>query len=144
MATKTVYLTPNFEDIKKNVDDFPSLLRTADKVFRIFVSDIFSDIISRSPVDKNFYRGDWEMIQKKGAGTLTTIVISNNMPYAGVMEEGSPVGGKPWASPGPKTVLKDGRIWSNQRAEPVAGGAVESADWEKLTDTLFKIIGKGL
>jgi len=137
-------LPKSFYDIEKAVQNFDKLTARADSVFRKFVSDIFQDILERSPVDKGFYRNDWEMKQVSAPGVISAVRIVNNMPYAGVLEHGSPVGGKPWASAGPKTTEINGRIWSNQMPEPVAEGAVESAHFKELYNEIFKIVSRGL
>jgi hypothetical protein len=114
--------------------------RGIEPVFRKFVTDIYTDITLRSPVDKGQYRADWELKSLSEPEYLVSMKIVNNMSYSGVMELGSPVGGNPWPNAGPKTVVKDGRVWSNQMPEPVAGGAVESADYNGLLKEISKSI----
>jgi len=117
----------------------PGMKKNIEPVFKKFVLDIFSDIVFRSPVDKGAYRADWDLKQSYSDNSLV-MTISNNMPYAGVLEAGSPVGKKPWPSEGPKTIEKDDRIWSKQMSEPVAGEAVKSADWEGLQKQISRTL----
>jgi hypothetical protein len=77
--------------------------------------DIIPALDDNSPVDTGMFRAEWDFKEEKGSpGTLAQVSIFNSMPYAAVIEEGSPKGGKPWASAGPKTIEQDGRIWSMQ------------------------------
>lgn len=139
MANKTVTVSKTLKNVTAILDNFPKLSKKADSIFRKFTTDIFIDIIFRSPVDKGSYRADWEYKNVSEAGSMSAIRITNNMPYSGVLEAGSPVGKKPWKSAGPLTVEVGGRIWSRQMPEPVAQVAVESADWEGLEKALANI-----
>ena len=111
-------------------------------VFRAFVNDIFMDIYTRSPVDAGLYRGDWEL-KEINVGDIFTLEITNDKIYSPVMETGSKPGSYPWPNVGPKTVSSNGRIWSSQMPEPVAGGALESADLDGLSEQLAAIVEKG-
>lgn len=108
-------------------------------VFKSFVGDLFEKIKRRSPVDSGEYKDSWDL-QTKGPLSFR---ITNDSDHQEVMEEGSEIGKLPWPSVPdeyPGTVVKNGRIWSNQRPEPVAGMAVETAPWDKLYDDLVKVI----
>jgi hypothetical protein len=69
---------------------------------------------TRSPVDTGRFRAAWQLSPFYGANTIAGIMLTNNVPYAGVLEFGSRSGKKPWPSAGPKTVVHSGRIYSRQ------------------------------
>ena len=90
--------------------------------------DLYGDILLKSPVDKGMFRSSWKMRPNGPSGDkLFSVTFSNKMPYAGPLEFGSPVGGKPWASPGPKTVLMSDRIFSRQAPDGVASAVLSDA-----------------
>jgi len=139
-----VIVSKELDKITFAVANLNNVIRSdASKVFRKFVVDIYNDIVLRSPVDKSTYKKDWELKTISSSGKdIEVMRITNGMPYATVMETGSPVGGLPWpgVGMGGKTVVNNGRIWSSQSPEPVAGTALESADTKGLLETLSKII----
>jgi len=69
---------------------------------------------TRSPVDTGRFRAAWQLFPYYGTNTIAGIMLTNNVPYAGVLEFGSPSGKKPWPSAGPKTVAVGGRVFSRQ------------------------------
>lgn len=105
-----------------------------------FVLDIRNDVVERSPVDSGDYKGDWDMKKGTSSGSAIEVRLTNERDYAGVMEEGSEPGARPWPSPGPKTVLKNGRIWSRERPEPVAQVAIENANWDYFSRAIEEIL----
>jgi len=77
--------------------------------------DIIPELDANSPGDNGAFRAEWDFKEEKGApGVIAQISIFNRMPYAAVIEHGSPKGREPWASVGPKTIEQDGRVWSMQ------------------------------
>ena len=109
-----------------------------------FGEDVLGQIKRNSPVGKisgGSYRSAWNVVSgPAGAGVFASIIFTNQLPYAINMEEGSKPGDKPWPSKGPRTVLRDGRIWSSQYPEPVAGSAIDDADFEELRQGVNSII----
>jgi len=135
----TVKITHDLNSINSKLSSASNITR--DKIvpiFKKFAADIFTDILYRSPVDSGMYRADWELNYSYGTDGGMTAIISNNMPYAGVMETGSPIGGAPWPGAGLKTVEREGRIWSSQRPEPVGDGALKSSDLDGLSKEISK------
>ena len=125
------------ESLQKAVGSYS---KNSQAIFKDFADSIYAKIKERSPVDEGDYRDDWKINTIGNSG----YIISNHVAYSEVMETGSPVGGSPWPSVGPKTVAIGGRIWSNQRPEPVMLGAVESANWERLERDLLNSLTKGI
>ncbi len=67
--------------------------------------------------------------------------FGNTAPYSHILETGSTPGKKPWPNVGPRTVLKDGRIYSSQ----APGGIMETAEIEAyVNQTLPQLIEKYL
>ena len=76
--------------------------------------DLVADFQENSPVDKGGFKKNWDFANVNVIGSLAAVSIFNSAEYAVPLEEGSPVGGKPWKSAGEKTAEHDGRIWSKQ------------------------------
>ena len=137
------------DEVARNLDNLSNNMgRLLQPLFQKFVLDIYNDISFRSPVGKKdggTYRENWRIQQNPGKGdVLYSARITNKMIYAIPLEYGSPKGGKPWPSAGPRTVVSDGRVWSSQMPEPVAGGALENADWDGLNVAISSILTKEL
>lgn len=125
--------------INYNLKNSSNLVSEATKgIFKIFCNNLYETIKDRSPVDKGTYRDTWNFIET-GENEYT---ISSRLAYSEIMETGSTPGESPWPNEGPRTVNVGGKIWSNQRPEPVAGGAVDSAKWEKLSNDLLNSLTK--
>lgn len=76
------------------------------------------------------FRQRWDISEKPplDSNAVAGVGIVNNLPYAGVLEFGSPQGGKPWPNAGTRTVLQAGRVWSSQ-----APGGVITPELEAIT-----------
>lgn len=94
-----------------------------------------------SPVDTGRFRANWRTGRPpKMAGSVAEVYIANTLPYSGVLEYGSPVGGKPWASPGAKTVVSAGRIFSKQAPD----GVLEKHITPRLLDSIGADLLRGV
>ena len=101
--------------------------------------DLVGDFTEASPVASGLFKAEWDMKSEKGGvGVMAQVVIFNRMPYAAVLEEGSPVGSAPWPSVGEKTVEEDGRIWSKQ----AVGGVVAPILAGEYADVIASKIGE--
>jgi len=74
-----------------------------------FSEDIMGDIQKNSPVDSGHFRSRWHKTMSK-----SMVTISNDSPYAKIIEFGSTPGESPWPSVGKKTVMFEGKIYSSQ------------------------------
>ena len=153
MAKSDIVITKSLDSFIAKISNIDGIAKKSiEPVFRKFVTDIFQDVLQRSPVDKGSYRADWEMKDAPAeAGVLIAKKLVNNQPHALVLEEGSEKGKLPWPTAGqtyvrkgkvvgPLTIEKDGRVWSKKMPEPVAGGAVDSADWKGLRKAITDAI----
>lgn len=130
---------------------------TMRKTFRVldkYSLDVYKDIIQRSPVGSSrrgytggSFRAAWHMSNLQEPGVLWGVRYSNNMPYAGPLEYGSPRGGLPWPSAtGVKTIEVKGKIYSSQAPGGVVGPVLDRRKFldavnnavVSLTSTLFK------
>lgn len=94
--------------------------------------DLTAAFTLNSPVDTGIFRAEWDFLEGPvSPGVLAQVTVTNRMPYAGVLDEGSPVGGIPWASEGPKTIEKDGRIWSKQAVGGVTSPVLDDSDFSE-------------
>jgi len=78
----------------------------------------------RSPVgmeNGGRFKGAWQVNDYRATGLVAGIIISNPMPYAGVLEHGSKEGQKPWPHAGPRTVNSGGKVFSSQAPGGVLG-----------------------
>lgn len=82
--------------------------------FGSFLKDFESQLKSAAPVDSGAFKEAWSSSGRQSSGGDLTASISNNSAYAGAIEFGSLPGSKPWPSPGEKTVMSGGRIYSSQ------------------------------
>lgn len=87
-----------------------------------FLSFFENELKMRAPIDSGDFSNSWSSMAQKGSDG-STATISNSKPYASAIEFGSSPGGKPWPNPGPKTAMKDGRIFSSQ----AVGGTIDKA-----------------
>ena len=65
-------------------------------------------------------------------------MIFNNLPYAPPIEIGSK--GKPWETPGPKTVLYNGRVYSKQAPGGVFDKIITTEKLDEIAESLIKDI----
>ncbi len=94
-------------------------------------TDLYAGVLSASPVGKTgIYRSSWEADAEifVDDAIMGQISIWNPVIYSEPIEIGSKVGGRPWASAGPRTVEKGGRIWSSQ----AVGGVLDQVITEKV------------
>lgn len=98
----------------------------AQNALRVYAFDVLAVLQMRSPMGNGKhpgrFKGAWQIANNhaKPVGAIASIAITNNMPYSGPLEHGSPAGGRPWPNPGPRTVLNAGRVWSSQAVGGVA------------------------
>ena len=139
--------------------DIPKKLFSTDKIdalIKQLSKQIRSRFIQATPRDSGTAMRSYSIIKRNlgglsfsgGApGPVQRRAISysfgNVTPYAGVLEKGSVRGRKPWPSPGPRTVLENGRIFSSQ----APGGMMESGEIENyikqaLPQLIEKYLGK--
>lgn len=98
--------------------------------FESFVRFFEEDLKSKAPVDKGDFKEGWHSETSRGMDQISA-QISNDKVYASAIEFGSSPGEKPWPSPGPKTVMSNGRIFSSQ----AVGGTIEKTfDKENIND----------
>lgn len=98
--------------------------------------DLLAAFIATSPVGEtgDFRRGwDFKPETSLKAGVVAQVTIFNSVQYAPPIEYGSPTGGRPWPSAGPKTVEQDGRIYSKMA---VGGVITPIFDDEEFVDNL--------
>lgn len=101
--------------ISTTLSNYHSGMRgTAQKELMTFGFQLQALAMLRSPVDTGRFRANWQLTAHQAPGIFAGIMLSNNLPYAGVLERGSKVGGKPWPSAGPKTTAIGGRVYSKQ------------------------------
>jgi len=82
--------------------------------FESFLRDFESQLKDAAPVDSGAFKEAWSSSGRQSSGGNLTASISNNSAYAGAIEFGSAPGSKPWPSPGPKTEMSGGRIYSSR------------------------------
>lgn len=113
-------------------------------ILSAFGLKILNEIKSTSPTGEKHggsYKSAWNIVSLLSRGdVLASIKFTNQLPYAIHMEDGSIPGKRPWPSEGPRTVLRDGRIWSSQYPQPVAGTAIEDANYDQLREQIFSIL----
>lgn len=107
--------------------------KSGSSIFRNFANNIYKDIKYRSPVDQGTYEESWVFVETN----INEYTIRNGLPYSEIMETGSTAGQPPWPNVGPRTIKVGGEIWSNQHPGPVAGKAVETADWDGLKEDIL-------
>lgn len=106
--------------------EFDKITKTMQRKAKIALNKAALDLVSAldavSPVDTGAFRASWDFKEDvKTPGILAQITVFNSMPYAGPLDLGSPKGGVPWPSAGPKTVEREGRIFSSQAPDGVVG-----------------------
>lgn len=120
----------NLREVEVSIDKMSTRSTKAFDALLSFVLGVRTDIQLNSPVGigegAGAYRRAWKITEQPGS---SMVVLTNDRPYAGVLEEGSPLGEKPWPSPGPRTVVVDGKVRPSQWPQPVAQTAVDQADW---------------
>jgi len=107
------------DDILPDRDEIKGL---ADIALNKAALDLIAALTDNSPVDSGVFRAEWDFKEEPlSRGEIASVSVFNRMPYAVVLEYGSPVGEAPWAAAGEKTIELDGRIWSTQAVGGVAG-----------------------
>jgi hypothetical protein len=101
--------------------------------FGDFLKDFESQLKEKAPVDTGEFKESWTSTEISGSGTLRAN-ITNNHVASGAIEFGSAPGSSPWPSPGPKTVMSSGRIFSSQ----AVGGTINKV----FNDTNVKIFAE--
>jgi hypothetical protein len=100
-----------------------------------YVTDAKKSLEELSPVDSGEYKGSWESQSSGYSGT-----ISNDKIQGKSIEFGSRPGNKPWPNVGKKTILTNGRIFSNQA--PV--GTISKVFDEKNVKNFAELIGDSI
>jgi hypothetical protein len=129
------------EKIKKSMKGLANIALTKTAL------DLISAFDDNTQVDKGTMRAEWDYkMEKPDMGAFAQVSVFNRMPYAGVVDLGSPAGEIPWPSQGPKTMELDGRIWSSQAVlgvtAPVLGD--EGGYMDKMMDNIQKFVLGGL
>jgi hypothetical protein len=107
--------------------------------------DLVAAIKENTPVDKGILKQEWEIIDDDGdAGVLVRKIITNRMPYAEPVEFGSPKGQLPWKTAGPKTVEREGRIYSSQAVGGILQPIIDSGYLDAAGKELADFISDGL
>jgi hypothetical protein len=92
---------------------------------------IRSAVQEATPVGKTgTAKKSWTIVERDSTGYS----FGNSAPYSHVLEAGSPLGGRPWASSGPKTVTEDGRVYSSQ----APGGITKKANIDTILEDALK------
>lgn len=81
-----------------------------------------NDLKMQAPVDKGDFKRSWETSSVTKESNSKTVSIYNDKAYSPAIEFGSIPGESPWPSPGQKTVMSSGRIFSTQ----AVGGTIEN------------------
>ena len=131
----------------------PEAKKLAAAVMGKFSLDVYRKIVKDSPVGNpdlpgkkrkrsrgntgGSFRAAWQISDVSGPGFIFSKKITNNLPYAEPLVAGSPVGGRPWPGVGPKTIKKDGRIFSRQAPE---GISINTAEIQDVQDKLINVI----
>ena len=68
------------------------------------------EVVARTPIDTGFARSKWTQVIEQS----DTLYFELQVPYGFALDKGSKPGKAPWPSPGPKTDLSKGRIFSSQ------------------------------
>ena len=106
------------------------------KALQSFLVLVEKDLRDRAPVDSGDFRDSWESTPvTKGNNKLSAKILNSEI-YASAIEFGSAPGEKPWPSPGPKTVMSGGRIYSSQ----AVGGTIGKALSDKNISNFAKKI----
>jgi len=119
----------------------PKLRSMSKSVVTKFVIDAHTDIQRNTPVDKGALRAAWQLDFKQTSDSYQG-EINNSLPYAVPIEVGSTPGKRPWKSPGPKTVLSEGKIYSSQAVGGVVNKVVDDKSIDKFMTTLADIVDK--
>jgi len=117
----------------------PKIQKISKTMFKKFVIDNHRKIQKESPEDTGHFRASWELDFKESGDTFRG-EVTNPLPYASVIEFGSTPGKKPWPSPGPKTVLASGKIYSSQAVGGVVSKVVTDKNIEDFMQTLGGIL----
>jgi hypothetical protein len=80
-----------------------------------------NDLKMHAPVDKGDFKDSWSSSPITNKSGDKSVTISNDEVYSSAIEFGSVPGESPWPTPGPKTVMSGGRIFSTQ----AVGGTID-------------------
>lgn len=83
-----------------------------------------SVVVKATPKDSGKAQRSWTPVQKDEGG----FSFGNPLEHISPLESGSAPGSRPWPSVGPRTVIKDGRIYSSQ----APGGIIYSSDAHRV------------
>lgn len=103
--------------------------------FEDFMAVFHADLKMLAPVDKGDFRESWESSIIGSSATF-----SNRQPYAAAIEFGSAPGYDPWPSPGQKTTVSGGRIYSTQ----AVGGTINKVFDEKAVNAFAEKLAKSI
>lgn len=110
------------------------------KALQQFLIIIENELRERAPVDSGDFRDSWESSSiAKGQNSLSAKIFNNEI-YASAIEFGSTPGEKPWPSPGPKTRMSGGRIYSSQ----AVGGTINKALSDKNINGFAREVAKSI
>ena len=145
-----IKITAEIPDIKKI---FP--IEKIDGLVKELALQIRARMIQATPRDSGTAQRSWGPVKRHSGGMSFSggnptgpvarqsvgYSFGNTAPYSHILETGSTPGKKPWASVGPRTVERDGRIYSSQ----APGGIYQTAGIEQFVkQALPKLIEKYL
>lgn len=111
------------------------LIGVAKETARKEMGDVRTDAIARTPIDSGEARRSWSSLIEDA----DTLYFELNVPYGFALDVGSEPGNKPWPSPGPKTELYKGSIFSSQVADGEGGITAEVFSEERQVEIMGNI-----
>ena len=107
------------------------------ELVRQIAGKIRNRVITESPVGEHLggrLKRSWTQLSKHEGG----LSFKSTAPYAHVIHRGSKPGSPPWPSPGPRTTLQKGRIYSSQ----LPGGFLQELELKRMAGVEFRKVMK--
>ena len=112
------------------------------KILKNTSKDFLNELKKLAPIDKGDYKASWKLDENSASNSIS-VEFYNSMPYGFAIERGSTPGQRPWPSPGPRTILNNGKIYSKQ----AVGGTIDKVfSYKEILNLIEKIeneINKG-
>lgn len=134
----------NLHKITVGLSQFSKQIK--DTAFQVGMNEMLNlkmDMILRTPIDTGLASSSWSAIIRSG----NELSFQLDVPYGLVLDIGSTPGSAPWRSPGPRTKLYKGRIYSSQVADGAGGIVAEVLDDDRMvhiTNVIGQKIGQEL
>lgn len=125
-------ITVGLSRFSKQIED------TAFRIGKIEMFNLAMNMSNRTPVDTGLASHSWSEIIR----SENELSFQLTVPYGSVLDLGSIPGQKPWPSPGPKTTLYNGRIFSSQVADGIGGIVAEVLTIERKGDIVKAIMNE--